>query len=51
MHKLSYKHFCDSIIGFVEHVDRDKTYAIVTYEMIMDVIDVCMACGIESDFN
>ena len=36
--------------GLVEHVDWDKEYVIVTH-VIIDIVDACIACGIESNFD
>ena len=51
IHELSYKQFCDLVFGFIEHVDWDKTYVIVTHEMVIVNVDAYIIHGIGFDFN
>ena len=47
---MSYGQFNDLDSSLTEHFECDKVYAIVT-RVLIDIIDTCITCGIESNFN
>ena len=50
IYEMSYGRFNDLDSSFTKHVDWDKIYDMVT-QVIIEVINACIACGIEFDFD
>ena len=47
---MSYGQFSNIDSSSTDHVNSNKVYVVVTH-VIMDIVDVCIDCGIESSFN
>ena len=50
IYEMSYRQFNNLDSGLTKHVYWDKVYAIVI-RVITDIVDACIACGIESNFD